>query len=197
MPAGVFAVEAAGFIDQVALMRFAQLTGKKNIAWHKADMGDCKAGSMSVLKRSIHPRESSRYQMTVNQNHNPNVQFATLAHEFAHLFLEHPGPDLHLSIPTRPTQTLAQRELEAESTAYIVCARNGVESRSESCLTNYVAQDTTTAQLDMYQIMRAVGQIETLQELSAPAETDKSARKRNETLPLFPSHSADLFDTAH
>jgi hypothetical protein len=43
-----------------------------------------------------------------------------------------------------------------------VCARNGVESKSQTYLTNYVQQHTKVEDLDLYQVMRAAGQIETL-----------------------------------
>ena len=199
LPMGISAFEAAGVIDQVALEHFAQLTGKKNIVWNKVDMGDRKAGSIGLMTRPAKPGEASGYRMTVNMNHNPNVQFATLAHELAHLYLGHLGQDKYLGIPIRPTQTHAQQELEAESTAYIVCTRNGVENQSGSYLTNYVAQDTTTEQLDMYQIMRAAGQVETLLGLAAHTKVAKPPKKRNETLPLFPNNSPynspDFFDT--
>ena len=87
---------------------------------------------------------------------------ALLAHELAHLFLGHLGRDRHLNIPERPSLDHQQKELEAESTAFIVCARNGVECQSQSYLASYVEQDTTTEQLDLYQIMRAAGQVETI-----------------------------------
>lgn len=106
-------------------------------------MGDLKAGSISRLTYFLEKGEPSTYKLRMNRNHNPNVQFATLAHELAHLFLGHLGPDKHLSIPTRPKKSLEQRELEAESAAYIVCIRNGVENQSQSYLANYVAQGTT------------------------------------------------------
>lgn len=196
LPMGVSAFEAVGVIDQTALDRFASLTGKKNIVWNRVDMGDLKAGSIGVLSRPAKLGEASTYRMTVNMNHNPNVQFATLAHELAHLFLGHLGQDKYLGVPLRPTQTNEQEELEAESTAYIICARNGVENQSASYLKNYVKQDTTTEQLDLYQIMRAAGQVETLLGLAAHTKVDKPQKKRSETMPLFPIDGHDLFDTS-
>ena len=200
MPMAISAFAATGVIDQFALATFARLTSKKKIAWNSVDAGDRNAGSISLVARPAKPGDASTYRMTVNQNHDPNVQFATLAHELAHLFLGHLGQDKYLGIPMRPTQTHKQRELEAESTAYIVCARNGVANQSASYLTNYVAQDTTTERLDMYQIMRAAGQIETLLGLAAHTKVDRPPKKRNETLPLFPSDSSqdclNLFDNA-
>ena len=162
LPAGVSAFQASGAIDQMRLEYFGKLLGKKNIEWHKFDGGDGNAGSIERLTHATGLEERSRYRMSVNRNHDPNVQFATLAHELAHLYLGHLGRDKWLGIPDRPRQSHQQRELEAESSAFIVCARNGVANRSESYLTNYVQQDTTTQQLDLYQIMRATGQIETL-----------------------------------
>ena len=198
MPMGISAFEASGVIDQARLHRFASLTGKKHIVWNRVNLGDRMAGSIGLLERAAKPGEASKYRMKVNQNHNPNVQFATLAHELAHLFLGHLAPDKYLSIPARPALDHRQRELEAESMAYIVCSRNGVENQSASYLTNYVKQETNAEQLDLYQIMRAAGQVETLLGRAAHTKVDKPRNMRNETLPLFsgrsPHDSPDLFD---
>lgn len=196
LPTGIAAFAATGVIDHMALARFAQLIGKKNITWNKVDAGDRKAGSIELLKRPEKAGEASCYRMNINKNHEPNVQFATLAHELAHLYLGHLGRDSFLSIPDRPPQTLQQRELEAESTAYIVCARNGVANQSASYLANYVKQDTTTEQLDMYQIMRAAGQVETVLGLAARTKVDrpkKKAQQRPNVEYRFGDDSLNLF----
>lgn len=176
LPEGISAFAAHGTIDHIALERFAQLLTKKSIVWNKFDGGDCKAGSIQRLSWAAGPDAPSRYRMNVNQNHDSNVQFATLAHELAHLYLGHLGKDKYLGIPDRPAQSHVQRELEAESAAFIICARNGVENKSESYLTDYVQQDTTTEQLDLYQIMRATGQIEAVLGLSAHTKYNPSKK---------------------
>jgi hypothetical protein len=56
----------------------------------------------------------------------------------------------------------ATRTLEAESVAFIVCERNGVESRSKTYLPNFVEQNTPVGNLDIYQVMHVAGQIEML-----------------------------------
>ena len=173
LPNGIAAFAATGVIDQLALERFTRSVAKKNISWNKVDAGDRRAGSIELLKRPEIAGEASSYRMNINKNHEPNVQFSTLTHELAHLYLGHLGRESFQSIPDRPPQTLQQRELEAESTAYIVCARNGVNNQSASYLANYVKQDTTTEQLDMYQIMRAAGQVETLLGLAAHTKVDR------------------------
>ena len=111
--------------------------------------------------------------MNFNRNHDPNVQFATVAHELGHLFLGHLGKDKYLNIPERPPLQHSQRELEAESLSYIVCARNGVLSQSESYLSTHVKSDTTVDQIDLYQVMRAAGQVETLLGLTAHTKYER------------------------
>jgi antirestriction protein ArdC len=107
--------------------------------------------------------------MHINRNHKAPVQFTTLAHELGHLFLGHLGADKKLNVPGRTDTNHVQRELEAESVAYIVCGRNGVTSASETYLANYVQADTSVDQIDVYQVMRAAGQVESLLGLAAHA----------------------------
>jgi hypothetical protein len=107
--------------------------------------------------------------MLLNRNHTPPVRFATIAHELAHLFLGHLGADKALHVPERPHMDHRMIELEAESVAYIVCGKNGVESDSAKYLADYVLKNTTVGDLDIYQIMRAAGQIETLLGLGVKA----------------------------
>ena len=115
--------------------------------------------------------------MRVNRNHHANVQFATLTHELGHLFLGHLGADRYLNIPDRPRLEHNQRELEAESVAYIVCGRNGVENNSKTYLATYVKEDTTTESLDLYQVMRAAGQVETLLGLAARTRFERPIKQ--------------------
>lgn len=170
---GVAAFEASGTIDQLSMGTFALLLIRKGIEWTPIDVGENRAGSIQLVQRAAKPGAASTYRMKVNRNHDLNIQFATLTHELAHLYMGHLGPDSYLHIPVRPAKTLEQRELEAESVAYIVCGRNGVDNKSQSYLASYVKQDTSAEQLDIYQIMRAAGQIETLLGLAAHTKLDK------------------------
>ena len=62
--------------------------------------------------------------------------------------------------------TVAEREIEAECTAFLVCNRNGVTVNSEAYLSSFVDAAVDPDQLDIYQIMRAAGQIETVLDLT-------------------------------
>lgn len=170
LPKDVACFTAQGATTQERIGWFISLMSKKAIGCQPIDAGDGAAGSIRVVARPKDPKELTTYRMLLNRNHIPPVQFATTAHELAHLFLGHLGPDKALSVPECASMTNAQRELEAESVAYMVCARNGVKSRSETYLAHYVAQWTTIDAIDVYQVMRASGQVESLLELTAPTK---------------------------
>jgi hypothetical protein len=125
------------------------------------DEGDLSAGSIRRVRGPAKPKDYSTYQMFINRNHKPPVQFVTVAHELAHLFLGHLGIDSKLSVPDRRGLSHTQVELEAESVAYLVCARNGVKSASETYLKHFMNENSTIPDLDVYQVMRAAGQVET------------------------------------
>ncbi|WP_009963815.1 ImmA/IrrE family metallo-endopeptidase [Verrucomicrobium spinosum] len=134
---------------------------RRNISCTQFDGGDGKAGSIRMEKPPT-TKEGGLYSMQANRNHTAPVQFITIAHELAHLFLGHLGSDRKLNIPERPRPDHAKEELEAESVAYLVCGRNGVESKPQAYLTHFVESNTPVDSLDLYQVMRAAGQIETL-----------------------------------
>ena len=173
LPEDVASFFARGAIDENKLKSFAAVICKKNIEWSEADTGDQKAGSIRVIKRTSSAKEVTVYRIHMNRNHAPAVQFATLAHELGHLFLGHLGPDGNLKVPVRPPVAHTQRELEAESVAYLVCARNGVQSKSETYLSNYVKEHTTVGEIDLYQVMRAAGQVEALLGLTTRIRYDR------------------------
>lgn len=175
LPAGVSPFATVGHIDESRLRDFVHLLDKKNIVWVPLDAGDGKAGSILRLQKSA--GLPARYELRVNKNHTPAMKFTTLLHELAHLFLGHLGLDAHLKIPDRGSMNHAEEELEAESVAYIICHRNGLKPRSEQYLSKYVAADTSSDSIGLYQIMRAAGQIETLLGLAVPTRIGKPARK--------------------
>ena len=130
-----------------------------------------------VVARGDGKEVKSAYRTAINKNHPPATQFATLTHELAHLFLGHLGSDKHLGISYRPRPDHATLELEAESVAYIVCRRNEIEPRSATYLTSFVEADTSVDDLDLYQIMRAAGQVETILGLSLTTRYEKPQQR--------------------
>lgn len=178
LPEDVMSFFARAKIDRLTLNSLEAFTAKKNIGWQWIDAGDMNAGSIRVVKRAANDKEATKYLIHINRNHDVAVQFVTLVHELGHLFLGHLGPDKKLNVPERHVQGYSQQELEAESVAYLVGARNGVESKSETYLSKFVESNTTVENIDFYQIMRAAGQIESMLGLTAHTKYDSSKATR-------------------
>ena len=176
LPEDVSFFPAYGAIDDERIAHLMNTVDKKDIRVALDDAGDRQAGSIRVRQRPANPKERTIYTLRMNRNHPPAVQFVTLAHELGHLCLGHLGPDKVLKVPMRTSMDHAQRELEAESVAYLVCARNGVESKSETYLSNYVTEHTTIEHLDFYQVMRAAGQVEQLLGLTGHMKFERLKR---------------------
>ena len=121
-------------------------------------------------------RQGTRAVSGINRNHDPAVQFVTLAHELGHLCLGHLGPDKKLKVPRRFVTTRAEKEIEAESVAYLVSRRNNIESKSEKYLTSFVDERWAVDRLDVHQVMRAAGQVETLLGLEARSRFRRARR---------------------
>ena len=194
LPEDVMSFLASGVIDEARVASFVPLLGRKGIDWLYVDAGDQKAGSIRVVQRPKNDNESTLYRIHINRNHPAPAQFTTLAHELAHLFLGHLGPDRKLNVPDRPRGSHAQIEIEAESVAFIVCKRNGVTSKSETYLANSVQQNTTIEDVDLYQIMRAAGQVESILGLGAHTRYDKPRPKTVGKAPGSASGQNLLFD---
>ncbi len=197
LPEDVSCFVARGPIDADRIKAFKQRFLHAQINWTWLDAGDGRAGWIRPIKRLPHPKhpddkkkQRTIYEMAINKNHDPSVQFATLTHELGHLFLGHLGEDRNRDIPLRPQLPLGQRELEAESVAYLVCARNGVKSKSQTYLAGYVSQHDTIDDLDLYQVMRAAGQVETLLGVTTHTKFKKPPKFRRPTPKLSPQHAS-------
>ena len=173
---------ATGQIDVNRMDKFKKCLLKKYIDWKWIDAGDNNAGSIKVVQRANDSKQYSAYCIKINRNHETPVQFSTLAHELAHLLLGHLGHDPKLKIPQRHQLTPSQVEFEAESVAYVVCERNGVSVKSETYLSNFVDKNTRLDAIDLYQVMRAAGQIEAMLGLTAHTKYDKPKSKNQRQL---------------
>lgn len=169
LPEDVVMFIAQGAIDREQFDTYVSRMNNRGIFVRKIDAGDGSAGSISIHRRAVKEADSNTYNLCVNENHPIAVQFTTVAHELAHLFLGHLGPDKALGVGARRIPDHAQRELEAESVAYLVCERQGVTSKSHTYLARFVDPTNTIENIDLYRVMRAAGQVETLLDIAAHA----------------------------
>ena len=86
--------------------------------------------------------------------------YAVLCHELAHVYLGHVGADRDGWWPFRMNVTEAVAEIEAESVAYIVCARAGLRTHSAEYLSSFVedSEDLDAISLDL--ISRVAARLE-------------------------------------
>lgn len=173
LPKDVSSFIAQGAIDAARLESFESLLQRKNINLLWVDAGDQKASLIRVVRRPADDKEATQYRIHINRNHDPAVQVTTLVHELGHLYLGHLGPDSKLKAPSRGRLSYEQQEIEAESVAYIVCARNGIKAKSQTYLSNFVDSNTTIDEVDVYQVMRAAGQVEAALGLAARSRFDR------------------------
>lgn len=116
----------------------------------------------------------------LNQNHDVKIKYATLCHELAHLFLGHLGGDPHGSEWTsRINLTLTQRELEAESVSYILCARAGLASNSAEYLSGYLENQEDIKKISIEAIMKTVTYIEQMTLQTFRPRRAKSAKTKS------------------
>lgn len=172
LPRDVNPFATAGSISGDRLDSFIKRLGRKNVLVEWIDGGSGKAGSIGICRQSDSKGVLPTYRLAINKNHLPAAQFATLAHELGHLYLGHLGPHRQFRIPERLGIASKKKELEAESVAYLVCLRQGVTPFSANYLNTFVQADDKNESLDLYQIMRAAGQIEAALGLTAHTRFD-------------------------
>jgi hypothetical protein len=176
LPQDVASFWSSGPIVTTEFPTFIELLRRRRIEWCWVDAGDRSAGMIRRLATNVDGNGANSYRVIVNRNHSPAVQFTTLAHELAHLFLGHIGEDKTLHIPRRRTLSHRQCEIEAESVAYLVSLRNGITPKSQVYLSSFVTKDSTAEDVDLYQVMRAAGQVETLLGLTRPTRFPQPSR---------------------
>lgn len=101
----------------------------------------------------------SYYWVGINRNLDNAEQISGLCHELGHLFCHHiKAPiDWYTHRPIKPVS----EEFEAESTAYLVCKRLGIETRSVEYLAGY-KDDDEIPPVSFENIFRTVNVIEAM-----------------------------------
>lgn len=126
-------------------------------------------GSQDVLsgykknRKPLFAPVTVKYEMFVNANgQSPGAQYATIAHELAHLYCGHLGtPDIKLW-PDRQRLNHVTEEFEAESVSFMVCQRQGIQTTSPEYLSQFVKDHADIPTISMESVMKAAGLIESM-----------------------------------
>ncbi|TVR06595.1 MAG: ImmA/IrrE family metallo-endopeptidase [Salinarimonadaceae bacterium] len=164
VPDHAFSFPTLGNLSQDRLRAILKSVARERIMLLELDAGDGRAGWIRPLTYSKSKMGKHVYELAYNRNHPAATRFVTIAHELAHLYLGHLGPDGGRRVPDRRHLPLDLREVEAETAAYLVAKRNGLTPRSESYLSRYKG---AFADLDLYAITRAANAVETAMGISA------------------------------
>ncbi|MFO7958276.1 MAG: hypothetical protein R6X33_14410 [Candidatus Brocadiia bacterium] len=102
------------------------------------------------------------WRMLLNRKHETPTRYATVAHELGHLYCGHLGTPDEKWLPRRSRLSPAAEEFEAESVAYLVCSRAGINNPSERYLFNYFACHREIPQISVETVLKAAGTVEKL-----------------------------------
>ena len=155
---------------------------RSGIACYEADHGTASAGSIERLAKAMWQelpaaRQKGKqlvlaepirvivyYAMLVNKNLDMGAKFATILHELAHIYCGHQGTPLKKwkLWPNRPGLDKGVKEFEAESVAWLVCERYGVDNPSEKYLSGYLTANNEIPNISLETVLKATNTIETM-----------------------------------
>ena len=164
VPSEAFAFPTLGNLTEERFKELVKSITRNGIECCEVDTGDALAGWIGLLENSTSHQGKNLYRLAYNGNHPAPTRFVTVAHELAHLYLGHLGPDRGRRVPDRRSTAHDLREVEAEMAAYLVAKRNGLEPRNERFLASY---QCAFEHLNLYAVMRAANAVETVMGISA------------------------------
>ena len=113
-----------------------------------------------ALPEPAHRDMAVRYELLLNAKHSPAAKYVTLAHELAHLYCGHLGTPNDDWWPDRRGLSKEVREFEAESVAFLLCSRIGIENPSHEYLAEYVKGHASTPPISLDCVLKSAGLIE-------------------------------------
>jgi len=103
-----------------------------------------------------------KYDLVVNTKLSRESQFATIVHELAHLYCGHLGTPNNKWWPDRRGLKQVAEEFEAESVAYLVCTRSGIDNPSKQYLSGHVGREEQAPSISLECVIKSAGLIETM-----------------------------------
>ena len=103
-----------------------------------------------------------KYDLVINAGLSREARYATIVHELAHLYCGHLGTPKVQWWPDRRGLRPEIQEFEAESVAYLVCLRCGIDISSEQYLSGFLEEYDQVPPISLERVMKAAGLIESM-----------------------------------
>lgn len=127
-----------------------------------------------AFRKPAGEKQRPRFGVQVNRNLDPAAQYITLVHELAHVLCGHCGPTRKDGRDNRMDLDKRVKEFEAESVAYLVAARQRLETDHPRYLADYVGQDGLIPEIDIATVFSVANTVEELgrKKPSKPPKTE-------------------------
>lgn len=152
-----FAVQGVKIGDK--LKNTIENSKRDGVVVHTAKFGSQQAGSIGPAS---HPPRYVAFGDAWVPVRDEESRYASLVHELGHLYCGHLGTPNPRWWPDRRGVDAWSAEFEAESVAYLVCARAGINTRSERYLAPYLDTDQEIPWISLDCVMKAAGLIESM-----------------------------------
>lgn len=148
--------DTQGFFNSGVLSLTTQNCSRDRIQIAPKKLGFLHAGSAIQSDRGT----DAKIRIELNADLDDGGRYSTLCHELAHIHLGHLGSDQDRWWPSRLNLTKNQREIEAETVAYIVCRRAGLTTKSAEYLAGYIGSPDDLTRISIDLIIKVAGLIE-------------------------------------
>ena len=110
--------------------------------------------------KDLQLKKDSNYLIIINQHHSLEDKYAALVYELGHIFCGHLGIDSNAWWSERRGVNVVGEQIEAESTAMLVCRRNGLLAGSEKYLAGRAADLQQLPTFSLNAVFQAANYIE-------------------------------------
>ncbi len=110
--------------------------------------------------QDLNLKKDTSYLILIDKTQTLEDRYASLAYELGHIFCSHLGIDRHAWWPERGDLNVNGEKIEAETVAYLVCRRSGLQTGSENYLLNYSEAHPEIPLFSINAVIQAVGYIE-------------------------------------
>ena len=143
-----------GNFDRMIYYKTIKNALKENVVIDEKEIANAAAGYVRNKK--------NHFDVTINSTWDVNVKYSTLIHELGHIYCGHAGVINRCWWKDRSKLAPDIKEIEAESVSYLVCARVGLETSSESYLSEYIKNQKIMPLISLDTILTVAGYIEQL-----------------------------------